>query len=71
MIEIYDVDLSYADEECLCFTWNSNIGWGELQLSKDKNDNWIADTESMCNNEDKDFIKQIFDKWLDRIEVVR
>lgn len=71
MIDIYDVTLSYADEDNICFTWNSNIGWGELQITKDGSDKWVADTEAMCNNDDKHFIKQVFDKWLEDIEVIR
>ncbi len=71
MVDIFDVTLSYVDEDNMCFTWNSNIGWGELQIIKDENDKWVADTEAMCDNDDKYFIKQVFDKWLEDIEVIR
>lgn len=70
MIDIYDVTLSYADEDNMCFTWNSNIGWGELQITKDGNNKWIADTEGI-GIKNEDFIKKVFDKLAEDIEVIK
>lgn len=51
-------------------SWSANIGWGELSFYKDNSDGkWIADTECMSNNENKEFIRMILNKWIDDIEV--
>lgn len=51
-------------------SWSSNIGFGELTLYHRNDDNkWKADTECMCNNEDKEFIRMVLNKWVDEMEV--
>lgn len=44
--------------------WSANIGFGEITFYK-VNDKWYADTEYM----DKDFCRQVLDKFLETIEV--
>lgn len=54
----------------LTLSWSANIGWGELSIYKDNSDGkWKADTEYMCNEENKDFIKMVLDKWVEDMEV--
>lgn len=55
----------------IVFSWSANIGWGDLTLYKYRNNDekWKADTECMCSNEDKDFIRQILNKWVDEMEI--
>lgn len=50
--------------------WNANIGFGELTLyQRNKDSKWGAYTECMCNNEDKEFIRMVLNKWVDEMEV--
>ena len=51
-------------------SWSANIGLGELTLyQRNEDDKWKADTEYMCINEDKEFIRMVLNKWVDEIEV--
>lgn len=51
-------------------SWSANIGLGELTLyQRNGGDKWKADTEYMCTNEDKEFIRIVLNKWVDEIEV--
>lgn len=49
--------------------WSANIGFGELTLYQEKDGKWKAHTECMCNNEDKEFIRMVLNKWVDEMEV--
>ena len=49
----------------------ANIGFGECQFYKAKGDDtWNVDTESMCSNEDKTFLKMLLDKMAEMVEVM-
>lgn len=51
-------------------SWSANIGFGELTLYQSNEDSkWKAETECMCINEDKEFIRMVLNKWVDEIEV--
>lgn len=62
--------------------WNSNIGFGELTISKSHIDNeryeeiefkdgdWEVQTECMSNNDDKEFIKLVLDKFIEKLNVI-
>ena len=51
-------------------SWSANIGFGELTLYREEGDDkWEAYTECMCNNEDKEFIRMVLNKWVDEMEV--
>lgn len=48
----------------------ANIEFGELTLyQSNEDDKWKADTEYMCTNEDKEFIRMVLNKWVDDMEV--
>ena len=50
--------------------WTANIGFGECNFYKAKGDDtWHVDTESMCSNEDKRFLKMLLEKIADMVEV--
>ena len=52
------------------FSWSANIGFGELTIYQGNNDSkWKADVECMCNNDDKEFIRMVLNKWVDEMEV--
>ena len=50
-------------------SWSANIGFGELTLYREEDNKWKAYTECMCNNEDKEFIRMVLNKWVDEMEV--
>lgn len=72
-------DLSVNDVYCfenfkgegrIILSWSANIGYGELTLYRDnEDDKWKADTECMCKGEDKEFIRMVLNKWIEGIEV--
>ena len=50
--------------------WTANIGFGECQFYKaNGEDKWLVDTEHMCSNEDKTFLKMLLDKLAGMVEV--
>jgi len=53
-------------------SWDSNIGFGEMTFSKNKNEEsgWDVQTECMSNNEDKEFIKLVLDKFIEKLNVI-
>jgi hypothetical protein len=50
--------------------WNSNIGFGQLDIWVNKDGKLTADTEGMSTNEDKEFIRLILNKLIDSIDVI-
>lgn len=51
--------------------WTSDIGWGEYTVCKRSNsDEWIADSEYMDNNEDKDFIKKLMELFIEKLTMI-
>lgn len=52
--------------------WDSTIGFGQMTFYKDKNNleaNWCVDTECMSDNNDKEFIKLVLDKFIESLNV--
>lgn len=62
--------------------WSSNIGFGELTISKSYVDNekyeeiefkagdWEVQTECMSNNNDKEFIRLVLNKFVEKLNVI-
>lgn len=65
--------------------WSSNIGFGELTISKAHIDNerfenieeikfkdgdWEAQTECMSDNDNKEFIKLVLNKFIEKLNVI-
>ena len=63
--------------------WDSNIGFGELTISKShdnsgkdyhkiefKDGDWEIQTECMSDNNDKEFIKLVLDKFIEKLNVI-
>lgn len=70
-MNILSAILKCAEEDNICISWvGSEDNYGNLWINKDRNDNWIADTEGM-GIEDEDFIKKVFDKLAEDIEVIK
>jgi len=64
---------AFANEkyEGIVFEWSANIGFGELTLYREIDSNeWKADTEYMCKDDDKDFLKMILNEWVNKIKVI-
>ena len=57
--------------QVIVIDWNSNIGWGQMTLYRNPGDGegWKADSETMCSNEDKEFLKMLLDKFIEQVEV--
>lgn len=53
------------------FSWSSDIGFGEYVVYREHDSNkWMAKSEYMDSNDDKDFLKKLFEKFVEMIEVV-
>lgn len=62
--------------------WESNIGFGELTISKMHNSNetkqeieykdgdWEVQTECMSDNSDKEFIHLVLNKFIEKLNVI-
>ena len=46
-----------------------DIGWGELCLYFTPDGKLHADTEHMCNSEDRVFMKKVLEKLAERVEI--
>ena len=56
--------------EGVIFNWSANIGFGELTIYRENGTNeWKADTEHMCEDNDKDFLQMVLDEWIDNIKI--
>ena len=66
-LQIDKVDCFKSEQTSgLIISWSANIGFGELTLYKQNNeDNWKADTECMG----KDFVRMVLNKWIDEMEI--
>jgi hypothetical protein len=62
----------HKKREGVIFSWSANIGFGELKIYKateDKDNKWQVDSECMCSNEDKEFIRMVLNKWVDEMVI--
>ena len=53
--------------------WSRNIGFGEYTIYKDRKDKdaeWIADSECMDNKDDKAFITELMRLFIDELKVM-
>ena len=78
-IVINDVDLDFVfDEEKrlevgFCLNWDSNIGFGQMTFIKkgiDGHATLNVETECMSDNGDKEFIKLVLDKFIEKLNVI-
>ncbi len=65
---------AFDNEKYLGFSigWLANIGFGECTIFREKSGEdtgWKAHTETMCDNDDKAFLKMLLDKLADMVEV--
>lgn len=49
--------------------WDSNIGFGEMTFLKD-GESIKVETETMSDNKDKRFIKEVLDKFIEKLDVI-
>ena len=51
--------------------WASDIGFGEYTIYRPvDSDKWMADSEHMDSNEDKDFIKELLKLLVEELNIV-
>lgn len=70
-LEIIDL-IPFSNDISVGFVvrWDSDIGFGEYTIYKSKNsDVWQADAETMDNNNDKAFIKELMAQFIDKLEI--
>ncbi len=56
----------------IVISWSkSGVGFGEYTIfRKTGADEWFADSECMDSNDDKSFIKELMDKFIDELKIV-
>ena len=82
-IKIYDVNIeafkTVCDQSVIRINWNANIGFGQYDIEitneSDKDGNVITtkiegNSECMDRGENKGFIKALFDKIIEKMEIV-
>lgn len=53
------------------FGQSSDIGFGGYVIRREHgSDRWVAKSEYMDSNDDKDFLKKLFEKFVEKVEVV-
>ena len=57
------------DSTSLYIPWSCNLGFGELRIALDKDGNLYADTEHMCSNDNKEFLRLVLLALLEKIEI--
>ena len=57
------------DRSVMVISWAANIGWGQYTLIEQEDGSWIGDSEFMDDNDDKDFLKLLFDKFIEGVTV--
>ena len=70
-LEVYDVE-PFVNNEYKGFVikWTSNVGFGEYTIyQKLGSDEWYADSEHMDANNDKAFIKELMDAFIDCLNI--
>ena len=50
--------------------WDSNIGFGQLTFIQKENGSIDCESETMCDNEDKLFIKYVLDKFIEKLNII-
>ena len=63
-------DGEFVHNGCIRIQWNSDIGFGEYDLCKDENGDWIGHSETMDSNDDKDFIKKLLEVFVEKLTVL-
>ena len=66
------MDINYVDtyNSGIVVGWICEEGWGELNFYYDSTEKkWHCDSEAMCSNDNKNFIKRVFDAFVADLEV--
>lgn len=73
MNEIYDVELDccFRNEKYEGFrlNWDGDNGFGQVTFLKTENGIQV-ETETMADNEHKEFLYKIFSKFIEKLEVI-
>lgn len=72
-IDVKNIDLEISDitvgHDFIRFNWDSRIGFGEYTIYEGINKEWYAHSECMDSQEDKAFLKELMDKFIDKIQI--
>lgn len=71
VIDDVEIDSCFKNEkyEGFILNWDSNIGYGQMTFLKNE-DAIEVETECMSDNEDKEFIKLVLDKFIEKLKVI-
>lgn len=71
IINDVEIESSFKNEkyEGFVLNWDSTIGFGQMTFLKE-GDKIKVETECMSSNEDKEFIKLVLDKFIEKLEVI-
>lgn len=48
--------------------WDCERGFGEMTFTVEDGE-WHCDSECMCSNDNKEFMKRVFDAFIDKVKV--
>ena len=69
-ITINDVELEVNENNSsFILKWYSNIGFGDMTFYNGE-EGLTVDTEYMSNNKDKEFIKLVLNKFIEKLNVI-
>lgn len=72
IINDVEIDCCFKNEkyEGFRFNWDSNIGFGQMTFLKNEDGTIDVETETMSDNNDKEFIKLVLDKFIEKLNVI-
>ena len=50
--------------------WLANIGFGQLTFIQMNDGTYNCESECMCSNDDKLFIKEVFNKFIEKLNII-
>lgn len=72
----YEVSINYIEpiEDGFIVGWQSNVGFGQLVVHTSNTCNnacaIAVETEYMCNNDNKEFMRQVFEALTEQCDVI-
>ena len=70
-VVVDDVEVFSNDEyQGIRISWSGSPGFGEYTIYRAKNsDKWYGDSECMDDNEDKSFLKKLFENFIEQMVI--
>lgn len=70
-VQVDDINTFFNDKYVgFVIEWSGNVGFGEYTIYRStKGSSWHADSECMDDNEDKSFLKKLFEDLIEQITI--